>query len=227
MNDSISEGQQPPQYSPDEAMFYVLRRFELILPEIVEWADGDLKYGPKAHLTIARLHHEETLPDLQGLCLQFENELGYLLHAEITIFQRLIFDDLQRALREFDEKNDLDEAIRIMRRAYRRVYEKSYREMAYLVARMFTEYVKAGGTDYPPVLNDLEQALIVALGKERLVGEKLAERADRDCDSTTKATLAGLVRRKVLENNTSGVRDQRGYTLRDEYHYLLEELSPD
>lgn len=56
-----------------------------------------------------------------------------------------------------------------------------------------------------PELNQTERKLVLALGRDKLTGEKLAGLAGLPYNSHTKVTLSGLVKRRILNN------DRRGY----------------
>ena len=71
--------------------------------------------------------------------------------------------------------------------------------------RQFVEHLEANLKTRPSLnLNDLEQDIVDALGTDTLTGEKIAKRANRNCDSTFKAALASLRRQGILGNNNPG-----------------------
>jgi hypothetical protein len=63
---------------------------------------------------------------------------------------------------------------------------------------------EVGPSESKLILNDLEQDIIDALADDTLIGEKIAERAKRNYDSTFKSALASLRRRGILGNKSPG-----------------------
>lgn len=68
-------------------------------------------------------------------------------------------------------------------------------------------------------LNDMEESIITALGKDTLTGQKIADRLRYKYNSNFKSTLAGLRKRDILDNAAPG------YRLKPEYHFLLSQGS--
>ena len=212
-----------------------------ILSDIIMWAD---ETQPMKHLEnkldILRFQYKQIIPEIMELALKCGIEQTYELYVRMVVLRDLVQPALEEVEQTLHTDDDLESAVNLLRRAHCRVYEICYGKLSLAMAKIWLEYMKqefktgevvekieSDEARKIPRLSEMEIGLILALGTDRLVGRKIAEKTPYNDDSVTKGALANLVRREIFRNYSSGSRDQQGYELTEEYAYLLDELSHD
>jgi len=187
-------------------------RIELLVDRLKKWQTGDIPRAIKdysRYIQLLRLVEPQTnivLMDLSGVM----PEAVRVLHTKLQ--------ELLRKASQVDilKQEDAYEA---------RIEDVSLLRLARDFVLMLERIAKNTGHDTLTLneavhgLNELEQAIIEALGDETLTGEELAKKAGRPYNFKFRSSLSGLRKRGILGNK------KPGYFLESEYEFFLKKLN--
>jgi len=187
-------------------------RIELLVDRLKKWQTGDIPRAIKdysRYIQLIRLVEPQTnivLMDLSGVM----PEAVRVIHVK-----------LQELLKKASQVDILQQE-----NAYEaRIEDVNLLKLARDLVLMLERIAKNTGHDTLTLneavhgLNELEQAIIEALGDETLTGEEFAKKAGRPYNFKFRSSLSGLRKRGILGNK------KPGYFLESEYEFLLKKLN--
>jgi len=202
-----------------------LRRFYQLAEEVrtlpAQVTDEISNFDKNEHSTKTELekHTAKVLSIVEDLCIKGRNFFTICDVIDIEP-NEVIFSSSKDGLKAIDTLHELAERALYASdnedfRALTISFKKNQREYRTAYHTYRSRILEHFAMDYPD-LNDTEETLIQALGKETLTGEDMARKTGYPYNSNIKSTLSSLRKRKILDNNSPG------YSLKQEYYHILE-----